>query len=91
MILFTGLVTHLTDILTTLPDMDMVTGTITTTDTTGIMHVPLTPGDPVDIQMLILLEVDVLPKVIIIQTARGVKATAEYLPKVIRRVPVDTM
>lgn len=83
--------TLVTDTVTPITLSDMVIGTITTTDTAGVMHVPPTPGVPVAMPTQVLQEGGVPAKAITVQTAHGIRVTAEHLPKAIRRAPADTM
>lgn len=85
----TTLVTDTVTPLITLPEM--VIGTITTTDTVGVMHVPPTPGVPVAMLTPVLQEGGVPAKAITAQTAHGIIVIAEHLPKAIRRALADTM
>ena len=91
LVFMTPTTTLVTDTVTPITLPDMVIGTITTTDTAGVMHVPPTPGAPVAMLTPVLQEGGVPAKAITVQTAHGIGVTAEHLPKAIRRAPADTM
>ena len=83
--------TLVTDTVTPITLPDMVIGTITTTDTAGVMHVPPTPWVRVAMLTPVLQEGGVPAKVITAQTAHGIRVTSKHLPKAIRRALADIM